>query len=504
MDSGWTQINTAVDKRSKVAMHRARRMNRRDFMGGLASSGAAHIATGSRISGGLSVRAGNKYDSLRPPSVQRKFVSPAVERQLETVKSKIGNEELKWLFENCYPNTLDTTLEFGRTSSGDPDTFVITGDIAAMWLRDSTAQTSVYLPVAKDDLQLREMFRGLMGRQARCILLDSYANAFYATPKLGDFQNDVTEMKPGIHERKWEIDSLCYPIRLAALYWERTHDAVPFDQTWRNAASQVIHTLVVQQRLHDEGPYRFQRLTTMFYDNSPNKGLGNPTKKVGMIHSAFRPSDDACIMPFLIPSNLFALQAMKQLRVLARDAFTDREMEDAAARLQEQLEAALIKCATATHPTHGRIYAYEVDGFGNNLLMDDANAPGLLSLPYLDCCNRLDPLYLRTRSFCLSVDNPYFLKGKFAEGIGGPHAGPGTIWPLSIIMRAITSQDSSEIVTCLRMLMKTHAGTGFMHESFDPNAPDHFTRSWFAWCNSLFGELIVTLAETHPEILKQI
>lgn len=438
----------------------------------------------------------------RPREGQRAFVSAAVEDVIVEVRRKIRNPQLVTLFENCYPNTLDTTVQLS-VRNGRPDTFIVTGDIAAMWLRDSTAQVMPYAHLAAKDLQLQLLFRGLIHRQADCILLDSYANAFYATQKTGDFATDVTEMRPGVHERKWEIDSLCYPIRLAYQYWSISGDSEPLDETWHKAARRIVDTFREQQRLKNDGPYRFQRLTEMFYDNSSNRGLGNPTRKIGLIHSAFRPSDDACLFPFLIPSNLFAVISLRQLQEIAVRVFRDRDLADDAARLADQLNAAIADYAVVNHPVHGKIYAFEIDGFGNTLLMDDANAPSLLSLPYLGCCDLEDAMYQRTRVFALSDSNPYFTKG-VAEGIGGPHVGPGKIWPLSIIMRALTSRDQSEISNCLRMLLNTTAGTGFMHESFDANDPSVYTRPWFAWCNSLFGELVVRVAASHPRILEAI
>ena len=437
----------------------------------------------------------------RPPVSQRSFVSDTVEDTIANVKRAIGNPRLAKLFEDCYPNTLDTTVQFSERN-GKPDTFVITGDIPAMWLRDSSAQVLPYVSLASKDKKLQSLFHGLMHRQAHCILLDSYANAFYATDKVGDFKSDVTEMRPGVHERKWEIDSLCYPIRLAYKYWSATGDTEPFDEDWHKAARRIVATFREQQRLKNDGPYRFQRMTTAFYDNSPNSGLGNPTRKIGLLHSAFRPSDDACLFPFLIPSNMFAIVSLRQLQQIARTVLHDQQLADDAARLADELQAAIEKYAFANHAAHGKIYPYEIDGFGNSLLMDDANVPSLLSLPYLGCCKPEDETYQRTRAFVLSDDNPFFFRG-VAEGIGGPHEGPGMIWPLSIIMRGLTSSDSSEIAHCLRMLIDTSAGTGFMHEAFAENDPANYTRPWFAWCNSLFGEFVIGIANAHPEILKQ-
>ena len=436
----------------------------------------------------------------RPPEGQRAFVSAAVEDAIVDVKRKIRNPHLVALFENCYPNTLDTTVRLS-VRNGKPDSFIITGDIAAMWLRDSSAQVLPYIHLAPKDKNLQLLFKGLIHRQADCILLDSYANAFYATDITGVFSTDVTDMRPGVHERKWEVDSLCYPIRLAYNYWSVTGDSEPLDESWHKAARRIVGTFREQQRLKNDGPYRFQRLTQMFYDNSPNRGLGNPTRKIGLIHSAFRPSDDACLFPFLIPSNLFAIVSLRQLQHLSIAVFRDQDLADDAARLADQLDAAITNYAIVNHAVHGKIYAFEIDGFGNSLMMDDANAPSLLSLPWLGCCDLEDATYQRTRAFALSDDNPYFTRG-VAEGIGSPHVGPGKIWPLSIIMRALTSHDSNEISHCLRMLLDTSAGTGFMHESFDANDPSKYTRAWFAWCNSLFGELVVRVAASHPAILE--
>jgi meiotically up-regulated gene 157 (Mug157) protein len=438
----------------------------------------------------------------RPPVAQRAFISDAVEDTIVRVKRIIRNPQLATLFENCYPNTLDTTVQVSQRN-GKPDTFVITGDIPAMWLRDSTAQVLPYVHLAPKDRKLQTLFQGLIHRQADCIRLDAYANAFYATRKMGAFATDLTEMRPGVYERKWEIDSLCYPIRLVYKYWRATGDSEPLDENWHQAARRIVATFREQQRLTSDGPYRFQRPTTMFYDNSPNRGLGNPTRKIGLLHSAFRPSDDACLLPFLIPSNMFAVVSLRQLQHVAVAVLRDQDLADNAGRLADELNAAIEKYAVVNHSTHGRFYSYEIDGFGNSLLMDDANVPSLLSLPYLGCCEIEDATYQRTRAFILSDDNPYFFRG-VAEGIGGPHVGPGMIWPLSIIMRALTSRDSNEIAHCLRMLIDTNARTGFMHESFDANDPSNYTRPWFAWCNSLFGELLVRVAASHPSILEEL
>jgi meiotically up-regulated gene 157 (Mug157) protein len=264
----------------------------------------------------------------------------------------------------------------------------------------------------------------------------------------------------------------------------------------------IIQTFREQQRMNGPGPYRFQRTTDNPIDTPPFNGLGNPTRKIGLIHSAFRPSDDACVYPFLIPANLFAVVALKQLAEIVSSVLSDRTFASECLALAQQITNSANIHGKAVSKRHGLVYNYEVDGFGNYLLMDDANVPSLLSLPYLGCCALNDPIYRRTRALVLSDDNPYFFRGKAGEGIGGPHVGVDMIWPLGIIMRALTSGDDREIHYCLRILKNTHAGTGFMHEAFDKDDSKKFTRSWFAWANTIFGELIVKLYEQRPHLLK--
>jgi meiotically up-regulated gene 157 (Mug157) protein len=445
-----------------------------------------------------------QYISRRPPAALRKFTSPAVEEQISRVKAQIKDPEIAWLFENCYPNTLDTTVHF-QEKKGVPDTFVITGDIDAMWLRDSSAQVWPYLPLAKSDPALREMLGGLIRRQSRCILIDPYANAFMpdpSSPPLSWAVHDATEKHPGVGERKWEIDSLCYPIRLAHGYWKNTGDAAPFDAAWLKAMRTVVQTFRQQQRKTSPGPYKFQRLSENPTETQFLGGYGNPARPVGLIHSMFRPSDDACLYPLFIPANLFALTALGWLREMATEIAHDQALASECGSLSEEILAAVNQYGHV-QTASGPVYAYEVDGYGNQLFMDDANAPGLLSLAYLGCCALDDPIYQRTRARAWSEDNPYFFKGSAAEGIGGPHEGLRMIWPMSIIMRALTSTDDHEIAASLSAIKRTHAGTGFIHESFDQDDPAHFTRKWFAWANTLFGELIVKLSQTRPYLLAE-
>lgn len=464
--------------------------------------GAAALA----LSAGLprSARAAPaRFVSKRPPRGERRFVSEAVEAEIRRVKAKIADPELAWLFENCYPNTLDTTVKVG-TVDGKPDAFVITGDIEAMWLRDSSAQLQTYVHLTPKDAGLRRLFTGLIARQARCILIDPYANAFMEDPTaLSNLsaRTDQTEMKPGVAERKWEIDSLCYPMRLGHAYWSATRDRTPFDALWSRAMARAVATFREQQRKDGPGSYRFQRMNVSPTETLMFGGLGAPTRKVGLIHSMFRPSDDACLYPFLIPSNLFAVSALRMLATVHREARGDSEAAADCEALAAEVDAALQAHGRMPDGQGGQVWAYEVDGFGNAIFMDDANVPSLSGLPLLGAAERNDPLFRRTAALAWSERNPYFFTGSAAQGIGGPHIGLDMIWPMSIVTHAMNSDDDAVIRQCLSWLKSTHADTGFMHESFHKDDPAKFTRSWFAWANGLFGDLILDLERRKPALL---
>ncbi len=470
-------------------------MKRRTF---LYQSGVASLSafTPSILKAGLLSELSNN----RPKLSDRKFTSSAVEATITKMKKVIKDPKLAALFENCFPNTLDTTVFF-KMINGRPDTFVITGDIHAMWLRDSSAQVWPYLPLMKDDKHLQQLIAGVINRQTKCILIDPYANAFNDGPTGSEWDKDLTTMKPELHERKWEVDSLCYPIRLAYHYWKDTGDTSTFDKDWSEAMHSVVTTFKQQQRKENKGPYSFGRVTSWSTDTVPGNGYGNPIVPVGLIVSIFRPSDDATIFPFLIPSNFFAVVSLRQLSVMSAKILNDEKFAAECDALANEVESALKKYATAHHLQFGEMYAYEADGFGNQLFMDDSNVPSLLSLPYLDALPVNDSIYQNTRKFILSKKNPYFFKGKYAEGSGSPHTLDDMIWPMSIILRIITSTDDNEIRSCLKMLKNTDAGTGFMHESFNKDNPEKFTRKWFAWANTLFGEMILKLNKERPHLL---
>lgn len=445
-----------------------------------------------------------QYICKRPALEKRQFTSEAVENAIKTTKAQLKDPKLAWMFENCFPNTLDTTCEH-KMMNGKPDTFVLTGDIHAMWLRDSSAQVFPHIMFANEDKKVKTMLAGVINRQTWCINIDPYANGFNEGPTGSEWESDNTEMKKELHERKWEIDSLCYPVRLAYHYWQKTGDTSPFDAEWVKAMKNIYKTFIEQQRKDDRGPYTFTRVTDRQGDTLLNFGYGSPVRPVGLIVSSFRPSDDATLFGFLIPSNLFAITSLRQVAEMMRKIKGDTEFAGRCDALANEVEDAVQKYGIIEHPEFGKVYAFEVDGYHNHVFMDDANVPSLLALPYLGCVEVDDRIYQNTRKMILSNANPYFFKGKAGEGIGGPHIGFGYIWPMSIIMRCNTTSDNDEIRHCVQMLRDTDGETGFMHESFNMDDPKDFTRSWFAWVNTLFGEMVYRLVnEGKVDILNNL
>ncbi|WP_181308597.1 glycoside hydrolase family 125 protein [Rufibacter sp. XAAS-G3-1] len=478
-------------------------MKRRDFIQNAALAGGLFMLSPLSVVGGpaVSSRMFSRFPEVRTPAAKRNFSSKEIEKAIQEFGKKVKDEELAWLFNNCFPNTLDTTVTYAE-KNGRPDTYVITGDINAMWLRDSSAQVWPYLPFTRKDKNLKDLIAGVVNRQTTYILKDPYANAFYNdSTQTGHWVKDITAMQPGVHERKWEIDSLCYPIRLGYGYWKTTGDTSPFNSEWQQAIKLILKTFKNQQMKEGKGDYSFQRETATATDTRALQGYGYPVKPVGLIASAFRPSDDATVFSFLVPSNFFAVvslqQAAEMMSAISKDQATAQELR----QLAQEVKEALQKHAVVKHPSHGDIYAFEVDGYGNHLLMDDANVPSLLSLPYLGAVEENDQIYKNTRRFILSLDNPFFFKGTVAEGIGGPHIAVDTIWHMAIIVQALTSKEDAEIKKCIGMLKSTHAGTGFMHEAFHKDNPAEFTRKWFAWANTLFGELLWKTYQEKPHLL---
>lgn len=390
------------------------------------------------------------------------------------------------VFERCFLNTLETTTRWME----DGTAFVFTGDIPAMWLRDSSAQVRHYLPYIGRDETLRRLIEGLIRRQVQYILIDPYANAFNQQADGRGHGDDQTEQSPWVWERKYETDSLCYPVQLAYLFWQRTGSTAAFDGDFHRAMRAIVSLWRTEQRHAEQSPYRFARTDCPESDTLRNDRLGMPANYTGMTWSGFRPSDDACQFHYLIPANMFAVVALGHIVDIAREVYGDRGLEAAALTLRGEIDYGIRTYGIVEHNRYGRIYAFETDGFGNHNLMDDANVPSLLSIPYLGYASADDPVYRSTRRFVLSAENPNYYEGSRARGVGSAHTLPRHIWPIGLTMQALTTDDVQEIEGLLGMLLQTDAGTGLMHESFHCDDPAVYTRAWFGWANSLFCELV--------------
>ena len=422
----------------------------------------------------------------RPALADRAASSDAIERRIQAAAGRIFDLELRRLLEGTLPNTLDTTVIAGG-SDARPDTFILTGDIEAMWLRDSAAQVWPYLPSVVDDPSLDRLIRGVIHRQSDQVLLDPYANAFLSDGRPSEWATDETEMRPGVHERKWEPDSLLAFCRLSAGYWQASHSLRPFDRAWRGALETALRTLRTEQRFDGPSPYRFRRPAGDPTDQAPNDGLGAPTRPNGMVHGAFRPSDDASDLPLNVPINLSLAAALDAVADVA--AAVDDPNARVARALAGEIRTAVGRDGSVRQGG-STIWAYEVDGLGGRVLMDDANAPSLLALPYFGACETDDPTYVATRRWVLSPANPWLVRGRLGDGIGSPHTGPGRIWPIAVAMCGLTATSTEERLDAIRLLGASHAGTYLAHESFDPDDPTQFSRPWFAWANAVVGELL--------------
>ncbi len=411
---------------------------------------------------------------------------PAVEEAIRQVRARMADRpEIAETFEACISDTLQRTVHPREDGLVD----VITGDIPAMWLRDSACQWTPFIRLSKGDEDLRAILAALSVRHARLILEDPYANAFVVGGVPSAWTSDETEMKPGLWERKYEIDSLCHPLRMAWLLWKETGCALHLAGDWHKAFREILRVFRTEQDHEGRSAYRFVRRNCPWHDTLSREGRGALVKSgIGLIWSGFRPSDDACVYGYLIPSNMLAAVCLGEMAEMARAVFDDAALADEASALAAEVRAAV--------ETYGVVpgddfYAYEVDGFGQYNLMDDANLPSLLSMPYMGYCGKKDPRYLRTRSFILSAGNPYYYEGRCLKGIGSPHTPPNHVWDIALAMQGLTSPDPKEQWACIRAMADNDAGTRMMHEGIHVDDPARYTRPWFSWANSMFCELVM-------------
>ncbi|KAI9289455.1 DUF1237 domain-containing protein [Umbelopsis sp. AD052] len=454
----------------------------------------------------------------RPPVSCRNFYSGAVEGVINDITSKMKDLDLAQLFRNAYPNTLDTTVQDGcvnDTCDERPKTFVITGDIPAMWIRDSTSQMNPYMPLAPQEPSLKKMILGVIYMQAQFLNLDTYANAFELPSSSSSTDVDLHSQDTGgggsarVWEEKYEIDSLANFLRLSHSYWNTTGDSsFTKDPAWMSAVKKVIDTIHEQQTPTFDAQdkptkefYKFVKSSTRPTETQFLDGRGNPTVRTGLVRSLFRPSDDATIFPFFIPGNAMLSVELHHLSEMLNATNSDFNVSATAAMLSDEIRQAIYDHAIISHPQYGKVFAYEVDGYGSNLIMDDANIPSLLSLPYLGFVDQNDATYQNTRKLVLSTSNPFYFEGPRGAGIGGPHVGLSAVWPMSLVVKILTSSNDDEIRSSLSTLLNTTDSTGLIHESFDTWDEGSYTRPWFSWANGLFGEAIVKIARERPHLL---
>ena len=405
------------------------------------------------------------------------------EALLPTLRA-IPDDETRKVFEQCFFNTIRTTAFLEE----DGSVFLLTGDIPAMWLRDSAAQVMQYLFFAKQCESVRRLVKGLFKKQISFILKDPYANAFNRTANGNGHIDDLPLPLPEVWERKFELDSLCYPFFLACKYFEKTGDKSIFEGDFKAGFDIALRVFKTEQRHAELSDYYHDSI----YPPKHEKFVGRGGKVLvnGLVWSGYRPSDDSCTYGYYIPGNMFIVAVLCKLKKVF-DLLGDEKRAADCLALSEEIRHALDKCAV-TQREGKDIYALETDGLGNYNLMDDANLPNLLSLPYIEYPYLDQEIYKQTRAFILSKKNPYFFEGKAISGIGSPHTPEGYVWPLSLITEALTSEDATRIQEIVRMLVRSTGGTGYMHEGVQKDDDRIFTRPWFAWANSLFSQMILT------------
>ncbi len=371
--------------------------------------------------------------------------------------------------EKIYLTAFDEALNRHAIPQRDGTTYVSTGDIQAEWLRDASAVMEPYIGQAADDERVAGALRGVVAREAKYILIDPYANAFSSDYK--------------VVERKFEVDSLLYPIWFADKYYRATGDRSIFTPEVNRAFERVLGVLRDEQHHDRRSHYRHPDLA--------NGGKGSWVRYTGMIWTGFRPSDDPARYQYNVPVNMFAVVVLQRLSAIENEVYRNGHDAANAWGLATEVQAGIEQYAKLSLPGFGKMYAYEVDGYGHSNLMDDANIPSLLSIPYFGYLPQNDPVYRSTRRFILSDRNPYYFHGKFASGIGSPHTPRNYVWPLSLVVQALTSSDSSEIKRVMTYIAASDVGDHRLHESFNPDWPEAFTRDDFAWPNALYGELVL-------------
>jgi len=470
----------------------------------------------------------------RPNKYCRTFESPAVEKVIEQMNTKLVDKDLARLFENAFPNTLDTTVRWhvddtvkqhrmaqktwDAAAWKGPQSFIVTGDINAEWLRDSTNQLQQYQSLAKKDKEIHQLILGAINTQAEYMIESPYCNAFQPpAPSNLDptFQGDGDNVHPAyeqsfVFECKYELDSLAHFLSLSNQFHNHTGSTAFVTPRWLLALDTLLDVLAEQSKgtfnpdtgSHVPNKYTFQRQTNLGTETLSLSGIGNPLNSgTGLVRSAFRPSDDATILGFFIPANAMLSVELKRTAAMLTSLKKHATVAKTAQNYADAIEKGIMEHAVVKHKVYGDVFAFEVDGYGSHILMDDANLPSLLALPLLGFVPATDPIYINTRKMILSkAGNPYYLTGSDFSGIGGPHVGLSSAWPMSVLVQAMTSDDDAEIMRCLGAV-KNVSRNGLVHESVNVEYGRTYTRSWFAWANSVFAQTVLDLAGRKPHLV---
>ena len=414
-------------------------------------------------------------------------LNTATETFIQDIQQQAATVNPAW--GRVFQKTFADTLQHALVPETNGRMFVLTGDIPAMWQRDSTAQLRPYLILAQHDAEIADIIESVVNRQFFNMDLDPYANAFNETANNAGHQQDQTTMNPWIWERKYELDSLCYPVQLAYLLWRNTGRTSHFDQAFMSAIQKMV-TVIETEQHHADSPYRFERAEDRPEDTLID-GTGRPVADTGMSWSGFRPSDDANVYGYSIPGNLFAVESLRQLAQIYTEVLQQPEQAAHFTQLAQTIADGVQNFGVTTNQAGEAVFAYEVDGLGNALIIDDANVPDLLSLPYLGAVASDDPIYQATRKTILSPENGFYYAGKFGAGLGSPHTPKHYIWPIALAVQGLTDPNKTHKRAILDTLAATTANTDMMHESFHVDDPTQYTREWFSWANMMFCELLL-------------
>ncbi|KIM91009.1 glycoside hydrolase family 125 protein [Piloderma croceum F 1598] len=455
---------------------------------------------------------------MRPVPACRTFNSTSVEKVIEDMKSRLKDPDLARLFENTFPNTLDTTVKYFNPTQNLA--FIITGDITAQWLRDTANQFAHYHTLLSIDKDLQTLVKAVINNEARYVTQYPYCGSFQPPPESGlmpthnSFADGVIVNPPvnnqTVFECKYEIDSLCGFIKLSRSYYQATNDSSIMNENWKTAIDQIFRVITEQSQSTFDDHFNvisFYNWTGGPGSPSPavdNEGNGEPKAFTGiswLIHSSMvgthhRPSDDLSTYAFLTPANAMLSVELSFLADILETAGQSKNVSDLARKW-----SGTIKNAVMNSTLQDDIFAYETNGLGSRYVMDDANVPSLLSLPYLGFLEKNDPKYLATRKLLLSRQNPYYAAGPTFRGIGGPHVDVQHPWPMSLVSSIFGTDDDDDIMESLYLIANNTNGLGLIHESVNIHNGSDYTRPWFAWANSYFAEMMLDLAQRKPGLI---